>query len=439
MTEFSNETQRGNSASENGTGENNSTENNSTDNSTGRKIFIGALIGVILFSVFAIGVGVGLSLQRVNGGSLFASSPNATSSDTRTQIEAKFGTFWEAMNVVYRDFYGDLPTPQNATYAAIRGVVDSLNDPHTSFLTPDEANQFRSNITGEFEGIGSRVDWDKDEEAVRIVEPYENQPAWNAGLRRDDLVIAIDGESTKGSDLAKAIEKIRGPKGSSVTLRVKRAGVIDPFDVIVTRDRIEIPTIESAKVGPNGEIGYVKLFTFNENAGQLVRQAVEDALKDQPRALIFDLRGNSGGLLREAVKVTNVFVQDQTVVIERFKDGRTESYKTEEKAIDSQTKLIVLVNEGSASASEIVAGALQDLNRAKLLGVKTFGKGSVQLPQNLSDNSIVRVTVARWFTPNDRTIDGKGLEPDIVVELSDADREADKDPQLDAAVAELLK
>ena len=151
--------------------------------------------------------------------------------------------------------------------------------------------------------------------------------------------------------------------------------------------------------------------------------------------MILDLRGNSGGLLREAVKVTNVFIEESTVVIERFKDKRIDTYKTEEKAVDNAIKLVVLVNEGSASASEIVAGALQDTKRATLLGVKTFGKGSVQLPQPLSDGS---VTVARWYTPNDRTIDGTGLDPDVVVELSDADREAKKDPQLDAAVKLLL-
>lgn len=412
--------------------------NDTAPKTSDRRLLYGCLAVVVLFSVFAIGVAVGIGMQRLTASDASSASAGNVNSDTRTKIESSFDTFWEAMDVVNRDFYGDLPTAQDTTYLAIRGVVDSLGDPHTSFLTPSEAERFQSNITGNFEGIGARVEWDEKEEAVRIVEPYENQPAWNAGLRRDDLVIAIDGQSTQGSDLEKSIDKIRGPKGSTVTLRIRRQAVVDPFDVVVARDRIDIPTIETNSLGPNGEVGYVKLFTFNENAGQLVRQAVQDAVNRNPKALILDLRGNSGGLLREAVKVTNVFIEESTVVIERFKDKRIDTYKTEEKAVDNAIKLVVLVNEGSASASEIVAGALQDTKRATLLGVKTFGKGSVQLPQPLSDGSIVRVTVARWYTPNDRTIDGTGLDPDVVVELSDADREAKKDPQLDAALKLLL-
>lgn len=414
--------------------------NNESQSQTtsGRSLLYGVVAAFVLVSVFVIGVAVGLVLQRLSGNANAVASASVESTASKSALGDHFGLFWEAMDVLYREFYGDMPQADDATYSAIRGVVDSLKDPHTSFLSPKEADQFRSNISGEFEGIGARVEWAEAEEAVRIVEPYENQPAWNAGLRRGDLVIAIDGEATKGSDLAQAISKLRGPKGSSVTLRVQRPEVVDPFDVVVQRDVIEIPTVQSDSLGPQGEIAYVKLFTFNENAGQLVRQAVQDALKRNPKALIFDLRGNSGGLLREAVKVANVFIEDQAVVFERFKDGRSETYKTEEKAVDKQLPLIVLVNEASASASEIVAGALQDTKRATLLGVKTFGKGSVQLPQSLSDGSILRVTVAHWFTPNDRTIDGTGLEPDINVELTDADREAGNDPQLDAAVERLL-
>ncbi len=207
----------------------------------------------------------------------------------------------------------------------------------------------------------------------------------------------------------------------------------------VVRDRIETPTISTNTYGENGEIAYVRLFTFNQNAGELVRQAVEDAMSRNPKALIFDLRGNSGGLLREAVKVANVFIEDQTVLLERFSDGKTETYQTSERAIAESIPMVVLVNEGSASASEIVAGALQDSGRAPLLGTTTYGKGSVQLPHTLSDGSIMRVTIARWYTPKDRTIDGTGLEPDQTVALPEAARDTGKDPQLDAAVDYLTK
>ncbi len=191
-------------------------------------------------------------------------------------------------------------------------------------------------------------------------------------------------------------------------------------------------------MGPNGEIAYVRLTTFNENAGSLVREAVRNAVQHDKAGLVFDLRGNAGGLLREAVKVSNVFLEDETVLFERFSDGRSQTYTTNDRAVTTDLPVVVLVNEGSASASEIVAGALQDTGRGVLIGTTTYGKGSVQLPHTLSDGSIMRITIARWYTPNDRTIDGIGLTPDAVVEVPQAMSETDADPQLDAAVEHLL-
>lgn len=411
----------------------------SSATTSGRPLLMGCLSVVVLLSALFIGVGIGIVLERMSGGQVVSVAGIATQNTTRQQLEPTMSVFWEAMDVVYQNFYGALPDPQDAIYSAIRGVVNSLDDQHTSFLTPEEAEQFRSNLSGEFEGIGARVDWDEELDAVIVVEPFENQPAWNAGIRRDDRIIAIDGEPVAGLNLSEAVQRIRGPKGTTVRLTIRREGVSSSFDVDVVRDQIEMPTIRTDSLGPDGEIAYVRLYTFNENAGQLVRQAVEDAVKRQPKGLIFDLRGNGGGLLREAVKVANVFIQDQTVLIERFKDGKTETYETTGKAVDSELPMLVLVNEASASASEIVAGALQDAGRARLLGQTTFGKGSVQLPQSLSDGSIVRITIARWYTPKDRGIDGTGLKPDVPVELNDADREVQRDPQLDAALEMLLE
>jgi carboxyl-terminal processing protease len=337
------------------------------------------------------------------------------------------------MDLIYRDFNGTLPSAEEATYAAIRGVVGELDDPNTSFLTPDEATFFRSTMEGSFEGIGARVAWDEEADTLLITEPFENQPAWNAGIRRNDLILAVDGESLAGTDVSEAVRRIRGPKGTEIVLTVQRDSGT-PFDVTVTRDLIAIPTIATDSLGEDGKIAYVKLNTFSENAGTLVREAVRDALRHEPRGLILDLRGNSGGLLREAVKVANVFLEDEVVLLERFHDGRVETYRTAEQAVTSELPMVVLVNEGSASASEIVAGALQDIGRATLLGTTTYGKGSVQLPHNLSNGAIMRVTIARWFTPQDRTIDGEGLTPDIAISISDEELDAGKDPQLDAAL-----
>jgi len=413
-----------------------------------RPLFLAAVLALAL--TFVVGIGVGYALARTPDEAAAAHTgwwdflPGGRAagrqcSETQELLYPEFATFWEALHLLYQDFYGKLPEAQEATYHAIQGVVNELGDPNTSFLTPQEADFFRSALQGSFEGIGARVEWDEELDTLRISEPFENQPAWQAGLRRGDLVIAVDGESLQGSTLNDAVGKIRGPKGTKVLLTIVREGVAEPFDVEVVRDRIETPTIATDTLGKEQNIAYVKLSTFNQNSGQLGQQAVEDALKREPAALIFVLRGNTGGLLREAVKVANVFIDNSTVLLERFSDGRLETYETTTKATAKEIPMLVLVNEGSASASEIVAGALQDTARARLLGVTTYGKGSVQLPHTLSDGSIMRVTIAHWFTPNDRTIDGTGLEPDIIIELTEEDRNQGADPQLTAAVELLQK
>jgi carboxyl-terminal processing protease len=317
-------------------------------------------------------------------------------------------------------------------------VVDQLGDPNTSFLDPEEAALYQQSIEGgQFEGVGARVAWDKERDTLVVVEPYENQPAWNAGLRRDDLVLAVDGESIVGTSEIEAIERIRGPKGTQVTLTIERPETGEVFDVTITRARIDIPTIVTDTLGADADIAYVRLNTFNEVAGSLVREAVRDAVRRDAKALIFDLRGNSGGFVREAIKVVSVFAEDATVLIERERDGEPKVHRTTGRAVTTELPLIVLVNEASASASEIVAGALQDLDRGLLLGTTTYGKGSVQLGEELRDGSIMRVTIARWYTPNDRTIEGVGLTPDVVVEYPVEARAAGDDPQLDAAIARL--
>lgn len=403
--------------------------------------FVGALIALALFFV---GLGVGFGLGRWRSDSHVSAAlgpiPAVRAADARTQLTPAFETFWEAMNFLYRDFYGQLPTNDEATYGAIRGVIEQLDDPNTSFMTPQEAEFFRTSIRGHFEGIGAHVEWDDERDTVVVTEPFENQPAWNAGIRRGDLILAVDGESIVGTNLNDAVAMIRGPKDSTVMLTILRDGEGEPFDVEVVRDRIEPPTISTTTLGEEGEIAYVRLNTFNENAGQLVRQAVQDAVDRGATALVFDLRGNTGGLLREAVKVASVFLEsDETVLIERFSDGREQIYRTEGKPVAPDLPLAVLVDGGSASASEIVAGALQDTGRAELIGTVTYGKGSVQLPHTLTDGSIMRVTIARWYTPDDRSIDGAGLKPDVTVEISDEELKADEDPQLDRALDILQK
>lgn len=422
-----------------------------TATSRGSRFPVMAGVALLLMAAtFLIGLGLGFGVGRWTTGSsarplpLLSSNNNGAgnlgdASSAREVLDDDIEIFWEAMELLYSDFYGDIPPANEMSYGAIRGALNLLDDPNTSFLSPEEANFFRSRIEGSFEGIGARVEWVDELNAVRITEPFENQPAWNAGLRRGDFIVAIDGESTEGLDLTLAVQRIRGEKGSTVVLSIMREGEPEPFDVEVVRATIEIPTVMNEMVGEDENIAYVRLNTFNENASKQVKQAVEDLLGNKPEGLIFDLRGNSGGLLREAVAVTSLFIEDSDVLIERFADGSEQTYETKGDTIISDLPMVVLVNGGSASASEIVAGALQDMDRAELIGETTFGKGSVQIPHQLSNDGILRVTIARWYTPNDRSIDGTGLEPDMTVEFTEEDRDNDLDPQLDAAVEQLLE
>ena len=391
------------------------------------------LISALFFSM---GSGIGFYIGRISSPAETAGSAVIAAETGRALAPEDLGIFWEAMNLLEEDFYGELPSPNERSYGAIRGVLDTLDDQNTGFLTPTEATRFLESIEGSFEGIGALVEWAEDEGAIRIVEPFEDQPAWNAGIRRGDLIIAINGQDVADlSNLNEAINRIKGPKGTEVHLTVRRDGLDDPLEVPVTRDTIDIPVVESERYGENDEFAYVHLKRFSADAGAKLRAELEDLLTDETQGLIFDLRGNPGGLLREAIKVTSVFLEDERVLIERFSDGTEEIYNTEGGAlVPDDLPLVVLVNWGSASASEIVAGALQDVERAPLVGVTTYGKGSVQLPHTLSDESLLRVTIALWYTPSDRSINATGLEPDIVVERTNEQIENEEDPQLDRAI-----
>ncbi len=397
--------------------------------------------GVFLIAalVFSIGSGFGFLIGRMSSLGETAASPVVAAETDRALAPDDLGIFWEAMELLEEDFYGELPTPNQRSYGAIRGVLDTLDDQNTGFLTPMEATSFMESIEGSFEGIGALVEWAEEEGAVRIIEPFEDQPAWNAGIRRGDLIIAINGqEVAELSNLNEAINRIKGPKGTEVNLTVRRDGLDDPLEFPVTRDQINIPVVKSELYGDNDEFAYVALQRFSADAGAKLRAELETVLTDGTKGLVFDLRSNPGGLLREAIKVTSVFLEDERVLIERFSDGTEEIYNTEGNAlVPDDLPLVVLVNQGSASASEIVAGALQDVGRAPLVGVTTFGKGSVQLPHTLSDESLLRVTIALWYTPADRSINDTGLEPDIEVERTNEQIENEEDPQLDRAL-ELL-
>ena len=348
--------------------------------------------------------------------------------------EETFQLFWQVWDLVQRNFYGELPDMQEMTYAAIRGMLSTLDDKYTAFMEPSIATILAEDATGEFEGIGAFVDMDEGGK-LEIVQTFEGGPAEKAGILAGDHVLEVDSVSIVGSTLYEAIGLIRGPANSKVTLLIEREGVSEPFEVTVTRARLEIPIIE-VEMRDDG-VGYIRLHEFSATASERVEEGLEELLAQEPQGIVFDLRQNPGGWLDQAVNVADLFLDDGVILIERWSDGNEQTYEANPGDVGEDVPLVVLVNGSSASASEIVAGALQDQERAILVGEDTFGKGSVQRPFTLSDGSELRVTIARWFTPNDRAIHGQGLVPDVQVPWPE-EGDPDVDPQLERAVEYLL-
>jgi len=404
-------------------------------------ILIGIVVSVILLiGTFSGGVIVGYLLpgnRQPDGnlpsiGSLIP--PEGPEASTPSDQKELFKPFWEAWDIVHDNFVDQPLDDELLMQGAIRGMVDALGDQHTSYMDPDQTRELNTSLEGEYEGIGAEVDPTTD--YLTIVSPFPNSPAEEAGLRPGDQVIAVDGEDMIGIDGHLVVRKVLGPAGTKVVLTILREGNLEPFDVEITRATIVLPTLESRML--EGNIAYIRLYGFGEKSAADLRKALEELLSQEPAGLIFDLRSNGGGLLSAAVDVSSEFLEDKVVVIQEFGDGTRETLSTNSRGVATEIPLVVLVNEGSASASEIVAGAIQDYGRGRLVGMTTFGKGSVQLPIELQDDQgIVRVTIARWLTPNERQIHEVGLEPDVEVELTNEDFDAGRDPQLDKAV-ELL-
>ncbi|MBM4456565.1 MAG: S41 family peptidase [Chloroflexi bacterium] len=344
--------------------------------------------------------------------------------------------FEEVWKLLQEQFYGELPESKEVTYNAIRGLVERLGDQNTAFVDPKQAALFNSDMQGQFEGIGAGVEL-AEGGGVRIRYLFAGQPAEKSGVQVGDVIIAVDGKDITKLNLTEAISLIRGPKDSRVVLTIRREGQ-QPLDITVTRARIEIPTVTTKTLG-EGKIAHIALSEFSSVAPARLADAMKEALAAKPAGLILDLRGNPGGLLDSAVRIGSYFVPEGNIVIERTKDGKERIFRRQGSFLLGKTPLVVLIDAGSASASEIVAGAIQDVGSGVLIGEKTFGKGSVQVPNNLSDGSQLRVTIARWFTPKNRGIHGTGLQPDIVVPLTKEDVAAKRDPQLDRAVEYLLK
>jgi carboxyl-terminal processing protease len=315
-------------------------------------------------------------------------------------------------------------------------MLNALGDQHTSYMDPETYERVNTELTGEeYGGIGAWVD--PRGEFLTIISPMPGSPAENAGLKPGDQIIAVDGEDMTGVDGELVRQRVIGPDGTTVRLTILREGVEQPFDVQVERASIVVPTIESEMVA--GDIAYIHIFIFGEETSADLQTALKGLLAQNPVGMILDLRNNGGGYRDIGVEVASQFIGSGVIMYEEYGDGRRDTYEAKPDGLATEIPLVVLINQGSASASEIVAGAIQDHERGKLVGETSFGKGSVQVFTPLAnDEGAVRVTIARWLTPDGRTIHELGLQPDVVVELTDEDITAGRDPQLDKAV-ELLR
>ncbi|HSK67087.1 MAG TPA: S41 family peptidase [Anaerolineales bacterium] len=353
---------------------------------------------------------------------------------TPGELQTLFVPFWEAWNIVHEQFVDQPVDDTVLMQGAIRGMMEALGDDYTYYMDPQVFESETLQLQGSYEGIGAYVDIEGD--YLTIISPIQGSPADEAGLKPGDKVIAIDGEDMTGVAPEEARQKVLGPDGSEVTLTIAREGQQKPLEFVLTRSKIVIRSAEGRMLEDG--IGYVDINTFGDNTTQELRQALDELMAQNPRGLIIDLRNNGGGYLSTSIEVSSEFIEDGVVLYEQFGDGKREEYAAMGNGRATEIPLVVLINEGSASASEILAGALQDYGRAKLVGMQSFGKGSVQIRQPLSNSGAARVTIAKWLTPDDRAIEDVGLTPDVIVEMTQEDFEAELDPQLDAAVETLL-
>jgi carboxyl-terminal processing protease len=357
---------------------------------------------------------------------------------TPPDLQTLFSPFWQAWDYVH-SVYVDRSKLNDVTLmqGAVSGMMNAMGDPHSGYWTPAETNDANMTMQGEYDGIGAWVDTSGG--YLTITEPMKGSPAEQAGLLPGDQITAVDGQDVTGMDpeLVRAT-KVLGAAGTSVHLTILRPGQDTPLEFDITRAHIVVPSVESRML--TGNIAYIKIVLFGNNTANDFKEQLGALMAQNPKGILLDLRNNGGGFVSAAVTVASQFIGDGVIFYEQAADGtRTPSYAEPGGLATGNTPLVVLVNQYSASASEIVAGALQDTGRARLLGVTTYGKGSEQNWIPLSDGSTARITIAKWLTPKQTSIDGTGLTPDVTVKMTTEDYQAKRDPQLDAAVQLLLQ
>lgn len=381
------------------------------------------IVAIIIVSLVSFTFGVGLQ----NNASFQSFVSNQSAGDDKNLPENLDYTSVEEVYDKLREQYNGELDKDELLDGLKSGLVGASGDPYTAYLSAESAKEFEESLNGEFDGIGAEIA--TKNEQLQVVSPLPNTPAEKAGLRAGDPILKINDEDTQGMTTELAVSKIRGKRGTTVRLTIVRDD--KPKEISIKRERIRVEDA-TGKVLP-GKVGYIELRTFGDESGAQVSSIARDFKQQGITKVILDLRNNSGGLLGEAVDVAGVWLDGEVVVEERGLNDENQTLRAERNGVLNGTELVILINGGSASASEIVAGALHDHGVATLIGEKTFGKGSVQTLEELPNGGQLKVTVARWYTPNGVNIDKDGIKPDTEVKLSDEDFDKSRDPQLDAA------
>lgn len=386
--------------------------------------------------VLAVGLILLLTLLSFGAGFLFNDVIFSPGESLIGEDSSDFGIYWDAWDFIEQNFIGDFPEPTKLTYGAVRGSINELGDPYTIFIEPEVREEEKERFRGNFGGIGARLQ--RNDEGDLILTPIRGNPAEAAGILEGDILIAVDGIDIHPDLTVEEIANlIRGEKGTEVVLTVVHPGSSEPEEIPIIRATILLPSVSSRILPDDETIGYIQLSRFSgESAGE-VERALEDLLAQGVEKLILDLRHNPGGLLDAAVDVSDLFLSSGPIVIQISRNEDERIFEASEKVLAEDLPLVILVDEVTASSSEIVAGALRDRGRAYLIGQTTFGKGSVQLVHDLSDGSSVHVTSSRWFTPNRHMIDQQGLVPDIIVVPTQEDIDSGRDAVLENAIDHL--
>jgi len=391
-------------------------------------------LGFIVLIVFVFILGWNVGSNHSNQGTLNSRNYVTNSEGEVENIDMKL--FWDVWNLLNNKYVDPFVfSTQDMVYGSIHGMVSALDDPYTTFMTPKENKEFQDNLEGTLEGIGAELTLRHG--LLTVVSPLRNSPAKKAGLLPEDIIYKIDGELVNDMNLDEAVRKIRGAKGTPVTLTIVRTTTEDTIDIKIVRSTINVNSVEWKM---DDEIAIIELNQFGNNTKQEFNKAINEILNKRPTGIVLDLRYNGGGYLDGAVDITSEFIEKGKVVtIKKRNPEENEAIYVNGRARVANIPLAVLINKGSASASEIVAGAIQDHERGIVIGEQSFGKGTVQEVDHLIGGSSLRITIAKWFTPNDTNITETGITPDVEIERTAEDYENQSDPQLDAALEHLRK